>query len=275
MSIFTSERVSEHLTRIITPCGVCLYLVQGRDRAALLDTGFGFGDLKSYLESLIHTPYTVLLSHGHLDHAGGAGQFDEVFLHPADWELERWHCTLQRRIDDVRNGPGGMPPQITEADFLPSRTAPYTPLLPGQDFDLGGVTVQVLPAAGHTAGSVIFLIPEDRIAIFGDACGEHTLLLFRESTSIETYHRNLCALRTAAPAFDRVLRNHGSYESPKQILEDNIALCEDILARRDAALPADFHGSCGLLGRPEQHPGFVGNIVYDPAKLLDSEVAKS
>ena len=71
MPIFTSERVSSHLTRIITPCGVCMYLAEGTERAALLDTGFGFGELKGYVDSLTPMPYVVLLSHGHMDHAGG------------------------------------------------------------------------------------------------------------------------------------------------------------------------------------------------------------
>lgn len=95
--MFTSERVSEHLTRIITTCGVCMYLAEGAERAALMDTGFGFSDLRGYVESLTGKPYVVLLSHGHMDHAGGAGQFDTVYLNRRDWELEQWHATRERR----------------------------------------------------------------------------------------------------------------------------------------------------------------------------------
>lgn len=263
---FTSERISEHLLRIITPCGVCMYLAEGTQRAALLDTGFGFGDLKGYVDSLTRKPYDVLLSHGHLDHAGGAGQFETVYLNPKDWELEKWHATRQRRISDVEHGPGGMPEGVTEADFLPSRTQPYLPIEEGDDFDLGGVTVCPIAAPGHTAGSLIFLIPEDRIAIFGDACGEHTLLLFDESAPIAQYREGLLHVQTFAERFDTVLRNHGNFSSPKQILSDNIELCGDILAGTDAAIPTNFHGMPGLLGRPEPHPGKVGNIVYNPAK---------
>lgn len=70
-------------------------------------------------------------------------------------------------------------------------------------------------------------------------------------------------------AFDTVLRNHGGFVSPKQILADNIELCGDILARRDAAAPVEFFGEPGLLGRPEEHPGKVGNIVYHPGQLFE------
>lgn len=268
MAGFTSERVSQHLIRIITPCGVCMYLAEGMRRAALLDTGFGFGDLKGFVQSLTEKPYDVLLSHGHLDHAGGAGQFETVYLNPKDWELEKWHSTRTRRILDVQNGPGGMPEGVTEADFLPSRTAPYLPLEEGDDFDLGGVTVKPIAAPGHTAGSLIFLIPEDRIAIFGDACGEHTLLLFAESTSIADYREGLRHVGRFEDQYDTVLRNHGSFTSPKQILADNIELCGDILAGTDAGISTDFHGMPGCLGRPEIHPGKEGNIVYDPKKKV-------
>lgn len=267
MSIFTSEPVSEHLKRIISPCGVCMYLVQGRERAALLDTGFGFGDLKGYVETLAESPLDVLLSHGHLDHAGGAAQFDEVYLSQRDWALEKRHGTRERRIQDVRRGPGGMPPGISDGDFLPSRTAPYHNIDEGDIFQLGGVTVQPIAVPGHTAGSLIFLIPEDRIAIFGDACGEHTLLLFEESAPIQDYRRGLLHVQEYADRFDTVLRNHGSYQSPKQILSDSIELCGDILAGKDAAVPADFMGQPGRLGRPEEHPGKCGNILYNPDKL--------
>lgn len=266
MSGFTSERVSRHLTRIITPCGVCMYLVEGTQRAALLDTGFGFGDLKSYVDGLTEKDYDVLLSHGHLDHAGGAGQFETAYLNAKDWELEKWHATRERRVSDVENGPGGMPEGVTAADFLPSRSAPYLPIEEGDDFNLGGVTVRPIAAPGHTAGSLIFLIPEDRIAVFGDACGEHTLLLFAESTSIAEYREGLCHVRCFEDQYDTVLRNHGSFMSPKQILADNIELCDEILAGTDAGLLTDFHGQAGCLGRPEIHPGKVGNIVYDPKK---------
>ncbi|MDU4927909.1 MBL fold metallo-hydrolase, partial [Clostridium sp.] len=80
MSKFFSENVTEHIIRIVSPCQVCMYLIVGKRRAVLLDTGFGLGSLKSYVKTLTSLPYDVVVSHGHLDHAGGAGEFKEVFL---------------------------------------------------------------------------------------------------------------------------------------------------------------------------------------------------
>ncbi len=266
MTTFTSERVSEHLTRIITPCGVCMYLAEGTQRAALMDTGFGFGDLRGFVESLTDKPYVVLLSHGHMDHAGGAGQFETVYLNKRDWKLEQWHATRERRVWDVRHGPGGMPEGVTDDDFLPSRTEPYLPMGEEDLFDLGGVTIRPVAVPGHTMGSLVFLIPEDRVAIFGDACGENTLLLFAESAPIAAYREGLLHLREFEGQYDTVLRNHGNFRSPKQILADNIELCGDILNGTDAAIPEKFFAQEGRLGRPKDHPGKAGNILYDPNK---------
>jgi glyoxylase-like metal-dependent hydrolase (beta-lactamase superfamily II) len=256
---FNFEKISEHVTRIIAPCNVCVYLVQGSERAALLDTGFGIGNLKEYVETLVHTPYVVLLSHGHLDHAGGAGSFDQVWLNENDWELEKWHCTLERRLYDAQHGPGGMPEGVTGEDFQLSRTSPYLPLNEGDDFELGGVTVRPIEVPGHTKGMLVFLIPEDRIAIFGDACGEQTLLTH---DALPDYQKGLMHMQEYENQFDIVLRNHGTFRSEKQILADNLELCGEILEGKDAAFPADFHGIRGFLGRPLKHPGKEGNIFY-------------
>ncbi len=259
MSFFESKKVSEHLLRITMPCGVCAYLVKGSERAALLDTGFGIGDLRGYVESLIQTPYTVLLSHGHLDHAGGAGQFPEVYLNEKDWELEKWHCTLEKRLYDVNNGPDGSSTGISADNLIPSRVEPYLPLQEGDIFELGGITIWPVAVPGHTAGMMVFILPEDRVVILGDACGEHTLL---KKEALPEYQGALTHLLTLAESYDIAFRNHGIFWSDRQIVADNLELTAEIIAGRDAAFPAKMMGVSGFLGRPEEHPGKCGNIFY-------------
>ena len=86
-NFFNLPSVTRHISLIILPCGVCVYLVQGTHEAVLLDTGFGIGDLRGFVEQNVTTPYRVWLSHGHLDHAGGSAQFETVWLSPADFAL--------------------------------------------------------------------------------------------------------------------------------------------------------------------------------------------
>ena len=60
------------------------YVVVGEKRALVIDTGAGFYDMKAMIEALTKLPYNVAITHGHPDHAGGRGQFDVVYMHPAD-----------------------------------------------------------------------------------------------------------------------------------------------------------------------------------------------
>lgn len=264
---FQSEKVTNHIIRIISPCQVCMYLVVGDRRAALLDTGFGIGSLKSYVDTLTDRSYDVIISHGHLDHAGGAGEFQQAFLNKRDWELEKYHCTNERRLFDVYHGPEGVPKGVTEDDFIPFRKHPYLSVDEGMVFDLGGVTINPIATPGHSSGSLMFLIPEDRVCITGDALGEHTLLHFPGCVPVSEYINGLIHLRAFDDEFDIVFRNHGSYVSDKSIVKDSIELCKEILSRTDAAIPITIHDTQGLMGRPEVHPGKAGNIIYSPENL--------
>lgn len=267
MREFIHEKVTDNITRIISPYEVCMYLVVGERQAVLIDTGFGIGSLKSYVDKLIDKEYDVIISHGHLDHAGGAGEFEEVFLNKRDWELEKYHCTNERRFLDVYHGEELEGGRIKQEEFIPFRTQPYKSVDEGMNFYLGDVTIKPIAVPGHSLGSLVFLIPEDRVCITGDALGEHTLLQFQECGSITEYKNSLLHLQRFENEFDIVLRNHGSYFSDKSIVKDSIELCEEILARKDAAIPVEFHGVKGLMGRQEIHPGKVGNIIYNHENL--------
>ena len=51
-----------------------MYYITGEDKGLLVDTGYGVGDLKTFIEETFHQPYEVVCTHGHWDHANGAGQ---------------------------------------------------------------------------------------------------------------------------------------------------------------------------------------------------------
>lgn len=79
---------------------VSVFVIVGEKRALVVDTGTGIGDLKWIIEQKItDKPYDVVLTHNHGDHTGGAGFFDEMWIHAADmtgsvrlrraWSFER------------------------------------------------------------------------------------------------------------------------------------------------------------------------------------------
>lgn len=239
MVTFYSEKISPRITRIRDGSDVCEYLIEGNERAALIDTGYGIGDLKGYVESLTDKPYDVFVTHGHVDHAAGAAQFEKVYMHPADQALFEVHCEVAFRKEMVESHTGL---KLEDADYLPKREAPFTDLEDGMEVDLGGLTVTFLHIPGHTQGMMVPLVKEERTVFFGDACGVGVLLMLPEAGTVAEYLESLKKLKKYEPYYDVVLRQHGTCTSTPHVLEDNIENCENILNGTDAHIEHDMMG---------------------------------
>lgn len=257
--MFSSQKVGNHTIRVIDESDVCEYLFIGEKKAALIDTGYGIGDLKGYVETLTDLPYNVYLTHGHVDHASGASQFDDVYINFKDIELVKKHSSVSFRKAFLRQFGVDIPIQA----FLPQRKLPFLKLYDGMCIDLGNLSILFIEVSGHTHGTMVPICIEDRIAIFGDACGPGTILSFEESTSIEEYLYSLCKLKRYEQLYDVVLRQHGSFESKKSILDDNIENCKNILSGNDDHVPCDNdYWACEVDAVGKIKNGKEGNIRY-------------
>lgn len=103
----------------------------------------------------------VLLTHGHIDHTGGAGRIasshaSEVFVHPDDDFL-----TLHP-VEQVTRMFGMKPPGSYE---LPER---FTSLADGQILDLAGFSFETRHTPGHTPGHCCFLVESEEVLFSGD-----------------------------------------------------------------------------------------------------------
>ena len=94
-----------------------MYLVEGKEKAALLDTGTGIGSLKACVQKLTDKPVMVLLTHGHVDHAMGAPEFEEVYMNHKDDYIYKEHCSLEFRKAGLEGTP--LEQEVTAADFIP------------------------------------------------------------------------------------------------------------------------------------------------------------
>lgn len=272
---FTQEQVSPSTRRIRGVGDVCMYLVEGADKAALIDTGYGIGDLKGYVETLTEKPLIVLITHGHLDHVAGAGQFEQVYMNHADITLAKEHSMVEMRKAAMRNSAPQLLAGLTEEDFIPPFTGEFLPLQDGQTFDLGGVTLKLLALRGHTNGILTVLNVQDRTIMLGDACGVGVLLCLPESTNIEDYRANLINMQHNEPLYDQVLREHGKFESPCSVLEDCIEACDHILAGTDDAVRTEMMGLVAYRAFAvdedgKRLDGKEGNLLYKPEKVYAS-----
>jgi glyoxylase-like metal-dependent hydrolase (beta-lactamase superfamily II) len=78
------SRLTENGYRITEANDYGMFLVEGDERAVLVDAGAGVGELHSVVTDLVDTPITLVLTHTHWDHIGAASQFDDVLVSPLE-----------------------------------------------------------------------------------------------------------------------------------------------------------------------------------------------
>lgn len=270
MKYFTHEKLSEHLYRITDITGVCCYLVIGSQKACLLDTCNGIGNLREYVAQITTLPIFVILTHGHLEHMGGAGLFEEVYMNHADLPVFQKHGDMAFRITDTKQH-SDVP--IDEDDFVLTYQGDIQDITNQDTFDLGDITIQMILVKGHTLGMMCPLILEERTVIFGDACGVGVLLFDEYSSCVSEYRKSLIYLKTFEDDYDYVYRNHGTFVSEKALLDNVIACCDLILAGKDDHVPTVFHGielfACHQLDASGHNraDGQEGNILYSIDKV--------
>lgn len=268
---FTAQRLPNGVTEITDLSGVHCFLVEGRDKALLIDTMTGLRGLPAFVATLTDLPVEVTLTHGHMDHAGGVFEFGRCYIHPADIPMLDGR-TLPARVGYVR---GQLPPgEAPEASaFVPDGPVEFVPLKAGDKLDLGGRALEVLHVPGHTRGSLCYLDTASGDFFAGDACNNNTLLMMDVSATIEEYLGALLALKERQGDIRRFYLFHGPSLQDKSCIDDNIQCCRDILAGTDDRVPVDFLGRPGYLAK-ERTPGTFsrkdgrfGNIVYNPQQV--------
>jgi hydroxyacylglutathione hydrolase len=128
------------------------------NRAAIVDPGGDVARIREAIDQLKVTPEKILLTHGHLDHAGGAAELAEALALPIEGPDQRDDFLLSSLesqggrfgITDMRN-------------VTPTRW-----LVEGETVSIGDLTFNVLHVPGHTPGHLVFVNVPARFALVGD-----------------------------------------------------------------------------------------------------------
>ncbi len=107
------------------------------------------------------TPVALLVTHGHVDHVGGAGALTRrlavsAYVHPDDDFLTLDPSSQLRMLF-------GMTPP---GDFEPPET--FEAIAGGDRLDLAGLEIDVMHTPGHTPGHCCFLIEDEGVLFSGD-----------------------------------------------------------------------------------------------------------
>lgn len=194
-------KIREHIWQILEDDGVCCTLIKGSEKALLIDTGYGQRNLRDFIEKNITTPYLVINSHGHPDHIGGNHWFDSVYAAKEEWDVIK-HFEETAKCYELKE------------------------IKIGTQISLGDIHIDVISLAGHTKGSIGFVIQEEKLLIAGDAFNEGLWLFNYGAMSMKQLYDTL--QNTMELDFATYLCGHSQEEYPKKKLLAHIRNIENL-----------------------------------------------
>jgi glyoxylase-like metal-dependent hydrolase (beta-lactamase superfamily II) len=248
-------RIENYLPQGATAQGSTMYLLEGSQRALLVDTAqntqpeeMGKNDLKSVVRHLLGhnndgtvranpVDFVVCNTHSHGDHTGKNSQMsDRTVYFP--------------KGDMPRTNP---PPNYVPADETPGDGV-------ATEIALGDRTIRVINLYGHTPGSLGYLDAENDLVMTGDEIGSGYVWMHLGGT-IEQYARSVRHLQEVLRPLDHpaVLPAHfyqvdqpgRSPAGPltKEYVDNQVAIAEGLLTGDVVGVPYRSQGRNVLLGR--------------------------
>lgn len=202
-----------------------MYLLEGTERALLLDTGYGAGNLRAYVEKLTDKPIVVANTHFHPDHASGNGEFERV-------------CMSSRAAADENSVllPGAVPFDLSK---LPHPDYERCLLKEGDVIELGQRSVEVYDVKpAHCESSLFYLDRSHRMFFCGDEleAGQVNLfdnsrnpdIVYDEEERLANFKENVEKIKALSSEFTYLLPNHNGAPIAKSYIDEYIELVDAV-----------------------------------------------
>ena len=227
------EAITPTVYAIDTDEDESMYLVIGKEKALMIDTGSNKTPLMPIIQGLYPGPVELALTHAHFDHMYHSDAFSKVYLHQDD--INAWKKILGL-IVFVSSAASGKKPK-----HYPVKT--YTPLREGDVLSLGDRDLKVILAPGHTPGSILLADEKEKLLFTGDAIGSgnYCWMWMPGCLTLTEYRKTLAHLKEVlAPYRDYIMlgghrrqgmeeENPDSHPLTMQVIEDMDTLTERIL----------------------------------------------
>ena len=174
------DGVSRILETHVAPWLRCnIWLIQGRDRDVLLDSGLGLRPLKVEVAKLSARPVSAVCTHCHFDHMGCAHEFDQRLGHAAEADIfaspdNHRTCATPWLGAELLTA---LPHEGYDLSSYRLTPAPLTGYLDeGDVIDLGDRHFNVFHLPGHSPGSIALYEAKTRMLFSGDVIYDGQLI---------------------------------------------------------------------------------------------------
>jgi hydroxyacylglutathione hydrolase len=186
-----------------------IYLLEGSDKALLIDAGLEIKDLDKIVASITSKPVMLVATHVHPDHTGSAiAYFSELYINPAD--------------------------TVNIPLFMPNYNGQLKFLKDNQVIDLGDRLIDVVFTPGHTPGSTTFIDKEAGYGFSGDSFGSGNLLLTTDFSTLAATCRKTGAIMKKF-GIRQLYPGHyyGTNAETKQRVDDLLTISEEVLSGKE------------------------------------------
>jgi glyoxylase-like metal-dependent hydrolase (beta-lactamase superfamily II) len=210
-------------------------LIIGREKAALIDTGCGIGNLRKAVEAVTDKPIVVINTHTHTDHLGSNSQFDEIamFDHPLSHRVAEAGVSQQILQNEIlaenlviKPWPEGFDPD--GFSLPPLRVSRW--LRPGDRIDLGDRDLFVIHTPGEAADHICLLDRTDRTLSCGDILLHGPVWTHLAGGSMKDLLMSYRRLMSYFDDFDHLMPGHNEPWLDKQLLRASLAGAEKVVS---------------------------------------------
>ena len=206
---------------------VISYLVIGSEKALMVDSGLGIGNIRAVVEKLYTGQIIHVNTHSHFDHIGGNWQFPMTYIYQDPVAVRRLSQGLPHEMveDNLAGDSTVLPyPEGFDPEKYAIRPCCFTPIDESFVADLGDWKFHIMHTPGHSPDSIMIYDPEHKVVFTGDTYSPATLYAHLSSpdglTSVfETYRQTM---HKVSKAFDgyTVIPSHNEPLRSSQVLQD-------------------------------------------------------